>query len=294
MVMKSMTAFARAERTAGQMTVTTEIRSLNSRYLDVVLRLPHGYHELEEQVKNMIAARVVRGRLEVKVQVRDESEDAYAFEIDGPKARAYYDALSELARRFGLDAGISLDHVLSAGGVIAPAEAERDLQACWPLIEECLGNTLDDLVAMRQKEGDHIARDFADRLAFIRQCLERIKHESSGLVAHYQERLRERIQALTQGMVEIDPARIAQEAAFLADRSDISEELVRVESHLALFRTLMQADEPAGRKLTFLLQELNREFNTMGAKTGKAEVSHVIVDVKSELEKIREQVQNIE
>jgi len=147
---------------------------------------------------------------------------------------------------------------------------------------------------MRRKEGDYLARDINERLDAISHRLERIDEDASGLLPVYQQRLMERIQTLTRGAVEIDPARIAQEAAFLADRSDICEEVVRARSHLEQWRQLMLADKPAGRKLNFLIQELNREFNTMGAKVGRAELSHIIVDVKAELEKLREQVQNIE
>ena len=147
---------------------------------------------------------------------------------------------------------------------------------------------------MRQKEGDYTARDLTDRLDFISASIDRIATDSADLLGHYSERLQECIAALTRGTVELDPQRIAQEAAFLADRSDISEEIVRAKSHVHQFRDFMQSDDPAGRKLNFLLQELNREFNTMGSKIGNADVAHVVVDVKAELEKLREQVQNIE
>ena len=147
---------------------------------------------------------------------------------------------------------------------------------------------------MRKKEGDFISQDFKKRLKYIEQTLNKIKRASKDLLSHYQEKLKERMAALTQGIVEIESSRIAQEAAFLADRSDISEEIVRARSHLKQFRDIMTASEPSGRKLNFLLQEFTREFNTMGVKAGNADVSHMIVGVKTELEKIREQVQNVE
>ena len=156
------------------------------------------------------------------------------------------------------------------------------------------GMTVDDLNAMQQVEGDHLAADFAQRLELIEETVSTIESESEGLVERYRERLEERIAKLTGGMVEIDEGRIAQEAAFLADRSDIDEEIVRARSHVKQFREIMDGPEPGGRKLNFLLQEFNREFNTMGSKTGNTSVSHRIVAVKSELEKLREQVQNVE
>ncbi|MBW2606785.1 MAG: DUF1732 domain-containing protein [Deltaproteobacteria bacterium] len=147
---------------------------------------------------------------------------------------------------------------------------------------------------MRSKEGNFIAADITKRLDYIENCLTQIKDKSHDLLAYYQQRLKERIDSLTKGIVEIELGRIAQEAAFLADRSDISEEIVRAASHLKQFRDIADSEESSGRKLNFLLQELNREFNTMGSKTEKAHISHIVVDVKSELEKIREQVQNVE
>ncbi len=160
--------------------------------------------------------------------------------------------------------------------------------------KECLSRALIDLETMRTKEGDFIADDLQARLDFIETCLIKIKTDSSNLINQYQERLKERIAALTQETVELDPGRLAQEAAYLADRSDISEEVVRAESHVKQFRHIMGSEEPGGRKLNFLLQELHREFNTIGSKIGQAETSHRVVDVKAELEKIREQIQNVE
>ncbi|MFW6373440.1 MAG: YicC/YloC family endoribonuclease [Thermodesulfobacteriota bacterium] len=293
-MIKSMTAFSRAEMSDNGLTVAVEIRSYNSRYLDLTLRVPQNYFSLEERIKGMISEAIVRGRVEVKLQVQDVSEAACAFEIDEPRAAAYHKALAELKARFGLSSEISLDHLVQVSGIIKPAEIETDLDRGRPLIESCVDRALSELNAMRQKEGDFLARDFEKRLDDIEAAVDEIASASEGLLDHYRERLQDRITALTQGMVEIDPSRIAQEAAFLADRSDISEEIVRSRSHVQQFRTVMRSPEPAGKKLNFLLQEFNREFNTMGSKTGRADVSHTIVQLKSELEKIREQVQNVE
>lgn len=276
------------------LTVAVEIRSYNSRYLDITLRVPQNYFSMEERIKGMVSESIVRGRVEVKLQVQDAAEAACAYEIDESRADAYQKALTELKARFGLTSEISLDHLAQTSGIIKPAEMEIDLDRNRPLIESCVARALSELNAMRQKEGDFLARDFEKRLDDIEAAVEGIEAVSEGLLDQYRERLQNRIIALTQGMVEIDPARIAQEAAFLADRSDISEEIVRSRSHVRQFRTIMRSPEPAGKKLNFLLQEFNREFNTMGSKTGRADVSHTIVLLKSELEKIREQVQNVE
>ncbi|MBW2680263.1 MAG: YicC family protein [Deltaproteobacteria bacterium] len=267
-MLKSMTAYAKSEKTQEKLTVQIEIRSYNSRYLDISLRVPHGYLALEERIKTLIAGKVSRGRIEVNLQVRDDSDEAYAFEINAPKAGAYYNSLVQLKDKFNINSEISMDLLVSGGGIIKPVEMGLDMEARWP--------------------------DISSRLNGIEECIDQIQKESSDLLSHYQQRLKDRIAALTKGIIEIDPDRVAQEAAFLADRSDISEEIVRAASHIKQFRTIISSAEPAGRKLNFLVQELNREFNTMGSKTNNTDVSHIIVEVKSDLEKIREQLQNVE
>jgi uncharacterized protein (TIGR00255 family) len=293
-MIKSMTAFARADKIEKELSVVIEIRAYNSKYLDVALRLPRQFSSLEEKVKSLISGRAARGRFELNFRITGGFDDVYAFEINEPKAVAYHKALVRLKERFDIDSAISIDLIAGQEGIIIPAEIEKDLDAYWSLIKQCMSEALDNLDAMRKREGDFIAGDIAGRLDYIEKSIDLIEKESCDLLSLYQERLKGRISVLTQGMVEIDPGRIVQEAAFLADRSDISEEIVRAKSHIKQFRIIMNAKEPAGRKLNFLLQEFNREFNTMASKAGNANVSHVIVDVKSELEKIREQVQNVE
>ena len=293
-MIKSMTGFATAEITAGEMTVSADIRAYNSRHLDVVLRVSPGYMALEEKIKGLIAGKVDRGRLEVKIQIKDAAAGTVAFEIDWSRAEGMHAALVQLKNKFGLQDEIAMDHLLGVGGIIKPVETVDESEQLWPTIEDCLTRTLNDLDAMRRQEGNFIAGDLYVRLDYIEACLGEIKSGAADVLSQYQERLRERIAALTQESVELDPARLAQEAAYLADRSDISEEIVRAESHVKQFRLIMGSEEPGGRKLNFLLQELHREFNTIGSKIGHAKTSHRVVDVKSELEKIREQIQNVE
>ena len=293
-MLKSMTAYAKSEKTQEKLTVQIEIRSYNSRYLDIALRVPHGYLALEEKIKTIIAGKVSRGRIEVNLQVRDDSNEAYAFEIDTPKAGAYYDSLVQLKDKFNINSEISMDLLVSGGGIIKPVEMGFDMEARWPVFKDCMNEAITNLIAMRKEEGNFLEADISDRLNGIEECIDQIQKESSDLLSHYQQRLKDRIAALTKGIIEIDPDRVAQEAAFLADRSDISEEIVRAASHIKQFRTIIYSPESAGRKLNFLVQELNREFNTMGSKTNNTDVSHIIVEVKSDLEKIREQLQNVE
>jgi uncharacterized protein (TIGR00255 family) len=290
----SMTGYASAAATRGSVTVTVELRTYNSRALDLALRLPSGYADLEERVRAAIAAALTRGRVETRVQVEDTSEAAGAVEPDLARARAVFAALERLRTELGVPGTVSLDLLVGAGGLLKTVQPKPDIEAVGALVEGALAQGLKALNEMRATEGRALARDLDMRLGLVEEALASIRGRSADLVLHYQDRLKERIAALTQGLVSIDPTRIAQEAAFLADRSDISEEVVRAESHLQQFRAIMDGPAPAGRKLNFLLQELNREFNTMGSKISNAPAAHVVVDVKTELEKIREQIQNVE
>jgi uncharacterized protein (TIGR00255 family) len=262
--------------------------------LDLALRLSSGYADLEERVRAAVAASLTRGRVEAKVHVEDTSEAAGAVEPDIARGRAVLAALERLQAELGVPGTVSLEILVGAGGLLKTVQAKPDLEAVGTVVEGVLAHALQALHDMRATEGRALARDLELRLGVVETALAEIRRQSSDLVAHYQDRLKERIAALTQGVPAIDPTRIAQEAAFLADRSDISEEVVRAESHLQQFRATMNAEAPAGRKLNFLLQELNREFNTMGSKISNAAAAHIVVDVKTELEKIREQIQNVE
>ena len=293
-MIKSMTGYAIAEKVGEQFDATVEIRSYNSRHLDIVLRGLQGYNGLEDRVKAIINDRLVRGRIEIKIKVSEPENAAVVFEIDQPKAAAFLDAVRQLQNEYEVSGSASIDLLIGTGGVLRPVQTELDLEIIWPVLEKCLVEALDNLNKMRTREGDYISSDLEGRLDRVADLLDQISTSAEGLLDHYQNRLKERLSALTRGTVELDEARVTQEAAFLADRSDISEEIVRAGSHIAQFRQYMAAPEACGRKLNFLLQELNREFNTMGAKVGNASTAHLIVEAKSEFEKIREQVQNIE
>ena len=294
-MLKSMTAYAFVERQDGDLAVSTEIRSYNSRYLDVVLRMPQGYAGFEDKLKGVVSAAMERGRVEVRVMVQDNSSAACAYQVDLQRAEAYRTAAGQLSAHLEMGSGaLSLEYLLGVPGVIQPADTRGDIDAHWELIESTVTEALAELNQMRIKEGEFTGNDLSKRLDFIESHLNGIESSAADIVIQYRDKLRSRIETLTQDLVEIDPSRLAQEAAIMADRSDISEEIVRARSHVQQFRALMESNEPAGRKLNFLLQEFNREFNTMGAKVGLAALAHVIVDIKSEIEKLREQVQNIE
>lgn len=293
-MLKSMTAFANTERIIDDISIKVEIRTYNSRHLDIQLRMTPGYQVLEEKLKTVITGFVARGRVDVKIHIDDLSETAVAFEVDEVKARAYHQALKTLKKLLDLEGSVPLEWITARNDLIKPKEVESDIDKIRACLTDCLQEVLTDVDAMRQKEGAFIANDFKERLRFLKDSIDQIEADSSGLLEQYKQRLMERISILTEQRVSLDEGRIEQEAAFLTDKSDISEEIIRVRSHLVQFEAIMAADAPSGHKLNFLMQEINREFNTIGSKSAKTDISHVVVNVKSELEKIREQVQNVE
>ena len=294
-MIKSMTAFANSERTIDDIAIKVEVRTYNSRHLDIQLRMTPGYQGLEERLKSLISACLSRGRIDVKVQISDMSEAAAAFEVDEAKASAYHQALNTLKNLLDIEGPVPLEWIVARNDLIKPKEVESDVDKIWEEgLAGCLQEALAAVDAMRQKEGEFIANDFRGRLQFLEESIDQIESDSSGLLEQYKQRLMERISILTDQRVSLDDGRIEQEAAILTDKSDISEEIVRVRSHLAQFEAIMTSETPSGHKLNFLMQEINREFNTIGSKSGNTDISHIVVDVKSELEKIREQVQNVE
>ncbi|MFK5953692.1 MAG: YicC/YloC family endoribonuclease [Desulfobacterium sp.] len=292
-MIKSMTAFAEASHTVGNITCNVEIRTYNSRHLDVALYLPRAFSRLEDGVKKQVGHHVARGRVEIRVGLEEQAEDTPLFQVDLPRAQGYFKALSTLRDEFDLKDPVTLSHILEGRDMIQAAENKTDADQVEAVLSQAVDMALGGLDTMRTTEGLNLAKDLLVRVDDIEKRLDIVETDAAALPELYRQRLMERIEILTAG-VEVDPVRLAQEAALLADKSDISEEIVRVRSHIQQFRDIVAADEPGGRKLNFLIQEFNREFNTMGSKSGKAALSHTIVALKSELEKIREQIQNIE
>jgi len=289
-----MTGYAGSDISTDKLTLTIEIRGYNSRHLDISLKISSRYAMLEEKIKKTVSEQVARGRVEIKLFIQETAETTNLFRINESMALGYYDALVKLKATCRIDEDISLALLSAKNGIIETAESNINPDDIWSVLEGSLQAALADFDAMKKSEGAALAADLNDRLQLIENAIHTIETKTDSLLPIYQEKLKTRITALTQGIIDIDPVRIAQEAAFIVDRSDISEEIVRATSHLSQFRQLMASPEPAGRPLNFLLQEFNREFNTMGSKAGDTEVAHIIVMVKTELEKIREQIQNVE
>lgn len=293
-MIKSMTAFGRSKTKLDNRAITVEIRSLNHRYRDIVVRLPRYLIALENRTKKLIEARVFRGSIELTVDIKHDKESNIDLRLNVPLAESYYFVLKKLKEALKIEEPISLDTILAYEGIISAEDVEIDPDQFWDGLSLCIGEALDTVEEMKRTEGIALCKDLLKRISGIEERLNKIREMSSSLSLMYYNRLKERVVKLTEDMVEVDPNRLAQEAAFLADKSDISEEIVRLSSHLQQFRSIIDSEEPSGRPLNFLLQEMNRESNTIGSKIGDVELSQVVVGIKSELEKIREQVQNVE
>lgn len=293
-MIKSMTGFAYNEDLSETYNLACEIKAYNSKTTDIAIRMPNAYRGLEDQVRTMMGRHFARGRVEVKLSIENLAENVNPFTVNWEKAQHFEKILNAAAARFNAPVNDKLRLLLSHSGMLTIGEQETDPAATWALLEPLLLKSIEDLIVMQTNEGLAMAQDLSQRLDFLERTVHEIAPLAANLIETYSEKLKERIKVLTADTVEIDPARLAQEAAFLADKADISEEITRALTHINHFRDLMADKEPAGRKLNFLLQELNREFNTMSSKIGNADVAYRIVEAKAEIEKIREQVQNIE
>ena len=292
-MLKSMTGFGRGdgETTFGK--VFVETRSVNHRYCDINVKLPKRLTPFENRIKEIMRAQVSRGRIDIFLKLDNLGEENVHLSVDLHLAEQYYQALQALKKSLRLRDKITLELLAGAKDVIIAKEETGDLEPLWQEILPILKRSFQDLDDMKRSEGEILSKDLQQRLERIAQQLGEIKHLSPSRLEAYQNRLRERVRSLLGGS-DVDPSRFQQEVALLAERTDITEEIVRAESHLAQFLTLLKAEEPVGRKMDFLLQEMHREVNTVSAKANDAEISQRVVEIKAELEKIREQVQNIE
>ncbi len=297
-MLKSMTAFGRARRMSsdGALDITAEIRSVNSRYLDCTVRLSRLYANLEDRVKAYLSeAGVTRGKVEVYVGVDVLEQRGLEVMLDREAARSYIAALEQLRDEFGLKDDISVMRVASNRDLFTVKKPEEDDDRDWAQIRTVLAEAVDGFNAMRAKEGENLCSDLLVKADRIREMAGEVKKLSEEDIAGYPQKLEQRIRKfLADFDAEASEQRIVTEAAIFADKAAIDEELVRLDSHFKAFREIVTSDEAAGRKLDFLVQEINRETNTIGSKAGNAEIAHLVVDMKTEIEKIREQIQNLE
>lgn len=289
-----MTGFGRGEARRDGVSWAVECASVNRKQLEVAVSLPRELGELEANVRNLVAAGVSRGR--VNVTVRSESladTSSNAVNVDHGLAQQYYHALHALAVKLEIPAEVSLHDLMRLPGVVGLQQAETSAEQAWPLIEEAVAAALKQMNLMRETEGTHLREDMEERMSRIEALLTSIREKAVTVPDAQRKLLRQRLE--DAGLpLPLDDERLVKEIALFADRTDISEELSRAASHVKQFRAYLASGEPVGRSLDFLMQEFFREFNTMGSKCNNAEIAHHVVTAKTELEKIREQAQNVE
>lgn len=293
--MKSMTGYGRGECARGGVKVTVELSSVNRKQTEISLNLPRELEPLEPLVRDEIHRRISRGRLTAKISLHAaENNFTAGVRLNVPLARAYVRELGRLAKELDLAGPVTLDSLLRAPGVLQADDQFDDAERFRPAVEKALREALAVLVQMRAREGSHLAADLKRRMGAIRKSAGRIHKQAPEVVKRFQQQLRERIRNAGLEMPGIDDERLLKEVVYFADRSDISEELTRLESHFQQFEDCLRSNEPVGRTLDFLAQEMNREVNTIGSKANDSLISREVVTLKAELEKFREQVQNIE
>lgn len=290
--MKSMTGYGRCHIEEDGREMTVEVKSVNHRFLDISYRLSRALSFLDDAVRKGVGARLARGHVDVFVTYANHRQDAKEVRVDTALAVAYQKAVMELSSALGRDADLPLSDYTRLPDVLTVQEKEEDQQTVRELFERALSGALDGLVAMREQEGERMRADILEKIGNIEALRNGVAERAPLVVAEYRDKLHQRIAALTEG--EIDEARLITEVAIFADRAAIDEELVRLLSHAAAIRETVELAEPVGRKLDFLVQELNREVNTIGSKASDTMIAQAVVNAKGEIEKLREQVQNIE
>jgi uncharacterized protein (TIGR00255 family) len=288
-----MTGYGRAETDHGGTKFSVELNSVNRKQSDIVVNLPRDLAELEPRIRQTINESISRGRTNVVVTLHNGQNGARNLALDAELARSYHEAMRALQKELDAPGEITISTILQAPGVMRSPERAVSAEEAWPAIDRALRAALADLIKMREREGRHLAKDLIHRLKAMRKKLKEIRTFHPEVVKKYRAALLDRLQKA--GLpIAIDDERLLKEISFFADRADISEELTRVESHLAQFAHHLRKNEPVGRTLEFITQEIFRELNTLGAKANDAAISQRVVACKAELEKIREQVQNLE
>ena len=291
-MIRSITGFGAGKGASGEEEIAVEVRSVNHKYCEVKARLPRELGALEVEVTRVVKERLARGGVEVTAR-RSGNHGSVAPRVDAHLAEAYARAFAELQARLSLPGGATLADVLAADGVIRLEEREIDADAARAALLVGLDRALEALLVMREKEGSALARDLSSRLTQVEEIVARVRERVPRSVEHHRARLEERIAELSRG-IPLEPSRLAQEVALFADRTDVTEEIIRLGSHVAQVRSLLEGGEPAGRKLDFIVQEMHREVNTIGSKSQSAEIVADVVTLKAEIERMREQVQNVE
>ncbi|AOY77377.1 YicC/YloC family endoribonuclease [Clostridium formicaceticum] len=293
-MLKSMTGFGRGDTQQEGKHFQIELKSVNHRYIDISVKMPKSFTYLEEPIRKIIKEKVHRGRVEVFISYKNIGDSDIKVVTDMALAQQYIEAMNEMYDRFSLEKDVAVSTIAKFPDVLKLEKKEEDQEMIWGLLEEGLVDALNSLLEMRIEEGRKLKEDLLKRLDILIGLIQRIEDRSPEIVKEYKKRLTKRVKEMLEEELEIDEARVALEVALFADKSNITEEIVRLNSHIAQFKKSMEQQEAVGRKLDFIIQEMNREINTIGSKANDLITANIVVEVKSELEKIREQVQNIE
>ena len=292
-MVKSMTGYGRARQTLHGRDITVEVRSVNNRYLDCTVKVPRTYIFAEDAVKSRVQKAVSRGKVDVFITIDATAADETVVAVNEPLARGYYEALTKIRDMFSLEGELTAAVLAKFPDVLTVTKAEEDLESVAGDICAVLDEALEAYNAMRAVEGVKLCEDIAGRVTTIETVVGKVEERSPQTVAAYREKLTARMQEVLQSTT-IDESRILTEAAIFADKIAVDEETVRLRSHISQLRAMLKSDQPVGRKLDFLIQEVNRECNTIGSKCNDLTIAQDVVNMKAEVEKIREQVQNIE
>lgn len=299
-MLKSMTGFGRGQYEDENFSVTVEMKTVNHRYNEVAIRLPRFLNPLEDKIRKTILKTVNRGRIDVFINADYTSSENCTLKVDKNLAAAYHKALQEVGAAIGLEelninSAQEVMYLSRCQDVINVKEGFFDVETVWPKVEQAVKEALDNLVTMRETEGGNIYGDFIYRADLIVEKLTKIEERSPMVVEEYQAKLTDRLNnLLADHNITVEPERLLQEVAIFADRASITEEIVRLKSHIKQFKNIINSDQPVGRKLDFLIQEFNREANTIASKANDYTLAQIVVEIKAEIEKIREQIQNIE
>ena len=291
-MIRSMTGYGRASEVKEGKEITVEIKSVNHRFFECAVRAPRNYGYLEEKLKSLVKGRVSRGKIDISVTLTQLEGQGGQVEIDRQMARDYVEALRSLSQPLGLEDDLTLS-VLTRLDVFRVTKQEEDEDHIWELVRQTGEKALDSFCQMRQREGEKLKEDLLANAQLIQSLKEQVEQRSPEITKAYRQRLYDRMMEVL-GTAGIEEQRILTEAAVFAEKTAVDEETVRLGSHLSQFREILEMDEPVGRKLDFLIQEFNREANTIGSKTQDVQAARLVVEIKSAIEKIREQIQNIE
>lgn len=292
-MIRSMTGFGRAQASVEGYNITVEIRSVNHRYFEFYAKMPRAYSFLEEKVKALLSTGISRGKVECSIQLEATADESVVVSVNEPLAKGYVDAVRQIADTFNLPDDMTAFTVARFSDVLSVSKAPVDEELLWSKVSPVVQEALDGFVSMRATEGERLADDVLSRAETILGNVAYIEERSPETVKQYSEKLLERMRTVL-GDTQVDEARILTEAAVYADKVAVAEETVRLRSHIDQLRSMLASDEAIGRKLDFLVQEINREANTIGSKAQDVDIARRVIDIKAEVEKIREQIQNIE